>query len=289
MTLAQIKSFVQLVESENFTQAAELLFTTQSTLSKYMKALEKELGVQLLIRKSRSIELTAEGRYFLDFAETVNKNYILLQQKLNKKNRNQVVMITIPASLWRFSSVVDEFITKHPEIDIVLHEREQDEALKAAGEMGADIILTWDNTVPNEGYDIIPIMPSLLCIGVGKKDPLASVGMISLHELKDQPFIMLHQPIVRNYLLRTCREAGFVPNVQHHVTTTDTMLRFIREGKGVAFVYKAQNEKKPSYLKDIHIIYLKEHIMSSMSLVLPSGKISDSTKVFINFVKENFN
>ena len=68
VTLAQLSYFVAVAEELNFTRAAERLHVSQSPLSQAIKALETNLGVTLLNRTSRHVELTAAGEELLPAA-----------------------------------------------------------------------------------------------------------------------------------------------------------------------------------------------------------------------------
>ena len=63
MDVRTLRYFVAIAKAENFTVASEALHVTQPTLSKQMKALEEDLGKQLLIRGSRKVSLTAENEH----------------------------------------------------------------------------------------------------------------------------------------------------------------------------------------------------------------------------------
>lgn len=65
MLLRQIKYFVTVVDTGSFTEAAEECFISQSAISQQILSLEKELGVQLLVRSTRRFTLTEPGKYLL--------------------------------------------------------------------------------------------------------------------------------------------------------------------------------------------------------------------------------
>ena len=69
MELHHIRSFVAIAEKLSFSRAAELLHITQPPLSRHIKQLEEELGVQLFERDSRRVALTPEGRDLLRIAQ----------------------------------------------------------------------------------------------------------------------------------------------------------------------------------------------------------------------------
>ena len=65
MELNHLKEFVVLAKIENYMEAAENLFISQSTLSKHIKSLETELGINLFDRTTRQVKLNEAGRVFL--------------------------------------------------------------------------------------------------------------------------------------------------------------------------------------------------------------------------------
>ena len=73
MDFKQIEAFVNVVRYKSFSKAADATFFTQPTISTHIRNLEKELGVKLLDRKSRSVEMTPQGNQFYKYAvEMIN-------------------------------------------------------------------------------------------------------------------------------------------------------------------------------------------------------------------------
>ena len=72
MEIEYIKEFVVLAETENYLEAAESLFISQSTLSKHIKIIEKELDVQLFDRTTRKVHLNKYGKMFLKYAKEIS-------------------------------------------------------------------------------------------------------------------------------------------------------------------------------------------------------------------------
>ena len=73
MDFKQIEAFVNVVRYKSFSKAADATFFTQPTISTHIRNLEKELGVKLLDRKSRTVEMTPQGSKFYKYAvEMIN-------------------------------------------------------------------------------------------------------------------------------------------------------------------------------------------------------------------------
>ena len=73
MELKRLEEFVTLAETGNYLEAADALFLFQSTLSKHIMALEKELGVHLFERTTRKVRLSSDGECLLPYAVKITQ------------------------------------------------------------------------------------------------------------------------------------------------------------------------------------------------------------------------
>lgn len=71
MEFKQLESFAAVVKCNSFTKAAEKLYISQPTISTHIRALEEELNTRLILRTTKSIEVTPEGRKLYDYAENI--------------------------------------------------------------------------------------------------------------------------------------------------------------------------------------------------------------------------
>ena len=78
MKIRQVQYLLKVAERGSFTAAVEELYISQSSLSKQIIALEKELGVPLIDRSRRKIALTQAGETFLRHARTLNEIYLAM-------------------------------------------------------------------------------------------------------------------------------------------------------------------------------------------------------------------
>ena len=291
MTFAQINSFLKLVEFENFSAAADALFIAQSTLSKHIKSLEDELGVRLFNRSGKGISLTLDGMKFLSFATTVDSEYQQLLQQLDTDKRKKILIISMTSTVWLINEHNQKFLTQHPDIEITLHECDQDNAHNAAKEFDADLMFVWDYVVDSNKYKIYPITTHQLVLAVSKHHPLAQRDIISLKELKRENFIMMHQAIARKFIINSCQKAGFTPNVQYYVTSTDTLYRFVNDNLGVALLYTAETYRYDKYLglaDSVQLIPLEENISSQMVFAQCKKSPSLAVETYVQFMQDQF-
>ncbi len=91
MEFKQLRAFVTLAEMLNFTRASELLYVSQSTLSKQILSLEESLGVRLLLRDTHTVMLTDEGAHFLKYAREILELSALSEERVRNFIPNRSV------------------------------------------------------------------------------------------------------------------------------------------------------------------------------------------------------
>ena len=99
MLLRQIKYFVTVVDTGSFTEAAEECFISQSAISQQILSLEKELGVQLLVRSTRRFTLTEPGKYLYSHGKSLvdyDSMVVLTHFKGHSMGATAVFLKTLP-------------------------------------------------------------------------------------------------------------------------------------------------------------------------------------------------
>ena len=99
MQLHQLVYFVTVSKTLNFTKAAEQLYVSQSSLSTQIANLEEELGCQLCVRTTRSVHLTAAGRYLAEWAEDFLGQLDRLPDNLSRVQRGQLGRVRVGYSM----------------------------------------------------------------------------------------------------------------------------------------------------------------------------------------------
>ncbi len=117
MQFKQLEAFAKVTELRSFSRAAEELYLTQPTVSAHVKALEEEIGCQLVSRSTRSLSLTEEGNTFYPYVRRILDLKNTALQKLRQEQR-QILRIgasTIPSG-YILPRLLKEYRKLHPDI-----------------------------------------------------------------------------------------------------------------------------------------------------------------------------
>ncbi len=117
MEFRQLQTFVEVVHTGSFTDAAANLFLSQPTVSQHIRQIESELGTRLVIRTTRRIEITSEGRTLCAYAEDLLSLRDRMITNCSKKKQHilSIGASTIP-SAYILPKVLPSFGKEHPEI-----------------------------------------------------------------------------------------------------------------------------------------------------------------------------
>ena len=239
MNLRTLRAFVEVVRQGGFSQAAEVVALTQSTVSKAVKTLEDELGMPLLNRLGHRNELTAAGeiayrRALVMLAERTN-----LMAEINDLRGLQrgVLRIGLPpvGCGVLFAAMFATYRSRYPGIDIELTEygsKRLRECLEAGEVDLAALLLPVD-----EGFDYQPVRnePLIAVLPIGH--PLAQRERIDFTDLADSPFILFEAGFALNAkILSACERKGVTPKVTARSGQIDFIVDLVTAGLGVAFL-----------------------------------------------------
>jgi len=242
MELRHLRYFVAVAESLNFTKAAAKLHLAQPSLTRQIHNLEEELGVRLLNRSKSQVALTEEGRSFLVDARRIlalATESILAVQRLSRGETGQLNIAYL--SNFDFELLPETlaaFRQSFPHIALNLFDltpAEQFRALEARkidlGFVGLPPPLAAAGALQWESigrHRIVVVLPT--------KHPLASKGQVKLGELETMFFVGMSEkthPGFRDWLNRTCQQAGFTPRVLQDAELEPALMTFVAEGLGV--------------------------------------------------------
>jgi DNA-binding transcriptional LysR family regulator len=288
METKQVEYFLAVAEFRSFSVAADNLFISQSSLSKQIMALEKELGVELFDRSKRTIALTAAGETFRKHAHRLNDEYkVMLSNIKDYKSAPSLSVVAIPViAQYGITSYIAQFQTAYPKIQIMLEEHEASTILPALNNHQFDLAFIRNNYLDTEQYHTLEVNNDKFMVALSHKHPLAARTSISLSELTNENFIMFDKgTTVHELAVDACQKAGFEPRNFYASLRVESILGLVASQAGVALIMEKifQYQKHP----DVIAIPLTEIVESKIVLVYPKDKkLSAPAKSFWEFIRD---
>lgn len=236
-TLRQMRAFVAVAKTGNFTLAAQYMHVTQSALSGLIKELEQTLGARVIDRSTRRIALTEMGKELYPlFSQMIDDlDRALANVADHTQLRKGIVRVAAPQLMacTLLPQAIAAWRVRHPEIKVSLADSgvEQVGARVLSGEVDCGIGPERDDTPELEARPLLE-MPFEAVLPPGH--PLESRGQLTWNDLAGYPFISLRGQFTERLLADmdgSLREATLKP--EHEVTFMTTALAMVAAGLGV--------------------------------------------------------
>lgn len=233
----------------NLTDASNALFTSQSGVSKHIKDLENELGVQLFIRKGKRIlGLTEPGQALLGMVERILQdadNIKRLADDFNCMDQGELIIATTHTQArYILPPIVASFKKAFPKVQLILQQASPVEitALLMQGE--ADIGIATESLTQQESLASIPYYHWYHSIITPKDHPLARQQSISIDELAKWPLITYHGGFTgRSKIDSAFASAGLNPDIVMSALDADVIKTYVELGMGVGIVNSIAYDK----------------------------------------------
>lgn len=238
MNVAQLQYFLAVTREGKFSAAAESSYVSQSSLSKQIKALEEELGVDLFNRNAKGATLTPAGEVFLEFATGTYRHYEELLIRLEQYGTSARLHIRIGAlplvSDYGLHGDLADFQIDNMGIQMDFVERSQGEIVRRLELDRLDLaILRTDLLSPTE-YEWVDLVRDEVCIVCSFRHRLAHRKSVTAEMLRDERFVLLdEQSAVTVRFVQRCREAGFCPNVIFTHTRHEPLIGGVSKNAGI--------------------------------------------------------
>ncbi|UTY58529.1 LysR substrate-binding domain-containing protein [Massilia sp. erpn] len=263
MDIRSLRYFIETARLSSFTQAAELLHVTQSTISKMVHQLEEELQAPLLVRDGRRLTLTDTGQVVYQRGQQMLATMRQLQLEVRDTQERQRGSLTVgipPMINLLFTPVLKAFRERYPAIALRLREDtgQEIERLVAAGELEIGMtVLPADAALQLETVKIAsyPIW-ALAAHGTFQRHRRT----LPLKALKDLPLVLLEDDFALTRSLRNAfTAAGFVPSIAAQSSQWDWLVEMASAGIGVAllpepFIHRLAHER-------VHAVRVSEPVL----------------------------
>jgi LysR family cys regulon transcriptional activator len=240
----------------NLTEVANALFTSQSGVSKHIKDLEDELGVELFVRKGkRLLGLTEPGKELVVIVERIlvdRENIRKLGEQFSKRDEGRLIVATTHTQArYSLPNVVTGFKRAFPRVQLVLHQGSPPEISGMLSSGEADIGIATESLNDN---------PHLACfeyyswhhgVVVPKGHPLDDGKPLTLEGLAEHPIVTYHGGFTgRSVIDETFAKAGIVPDIVMSAMDTDVLKTYVELGLGVGIIASmAFNPKRDEPLR----------------------------------------
>lgn len=288
MELRQLQYFVKAAEMLHFTEAANELYVTQSTLSQQIKQLEQELGVLLFDRIGKQVQLTEAGHVFLIHARRilseVNKGKQALADMSNVIGGELHIGVTY-AFTPLLLPVLAPFSTKYPNVKLFIEYGTTEELQKKLHASELDFILVFQKESEEEDFDTQTLYTSRIVAVVSKKHALSHQPKVSIEEIATLPMVLPGKGFSsRLFLDDILRKKEIHLNAQIEMNDVHSLLTMVEMGNWVTIL----NEKALWGWKNLVAIPIigKELAMPSFILWPRGAYRKKAANLFVKELKE---
>lgn len=244
-----MRYFVAVAEHGNFTRAADELHVAQQAVSHQIRALEATLGVTLLRRSSRKVELTPAGAVFLADAKRVLAASDRATRRVQAAGRGEAGTLRLDYTLvtaFETTPALLEFLDRrHPELKVSAHEVYGADVTDRLLAGKCDLALMPMGSLPR-GLRQRLIRREVLRLAVSDRHPLAGTRQVELSALKDELFEVFPRQASPGYydvVVGACRVAGFEPSLDEHSAGSTVWCHDIAQGRGIGLTVSSCGEE----------------------------------------------
>jgi len=291
LELRHLKYFLAVAEVLHFRKAAEQLFISQPGLSRQIKQMEDDLGIQLFVRHNRKVVLTPAGEYL---KKEITQNLKNLEQALNyakllqEGKLGELKFGYVGSAMQNIiPNILVDFKNEFPNVTFGLKEMDNQKQIENLLSNDIDIGFVRLDRVPR-GIAIKPILKEPFCLVLPKNHPVDTTNFKGLHQLKDEPFISFdpsYSPSYYEKIMQIFDESGFSPIISHNTIHAASIYKLVENNFGLSIVPKSLQN---GYNLDVKFIELnKVSQRTTLSAVWNKSNRSPIVTSLINTIKKH--
>lgn len=288
MELRQLKYFVKTAELLSFTEAAEMVSISQSTLSQQIQQLEQELNTTLFNRTTRKISLTESGQIFLTYArQTI---YISEQGRhalnaINNIERGEINIGVTYALRELAIQAIESFTTQFPNIKLNVLFATTDELIELLKEMKIDIVASFlNNNIEKSQLAITPLLDSPLVLVQSSLNPIIKTKSTTIEDLSHFPLALADKRFsTRQFLDEKLKKLHLKPKINIEINDISMLFKLVESGKWIS-IMSAVTIDPIRNLSHIPIVDLNEKHKAYL-ITLKDTYLSNATLKFCDLLK----
>ena len=296
MEIRQLKYFLKVAETLNFSEASRRLYITQSTLSQQISHLEQELGVPLFKRNSHKVCLTEAGKELLPYAQ---KTIIAADSCLNHiENLRQMLTGELHIGVtYSFSTILSEtlidFLRAHPGVKLNIYYQTMEDLMEKLKARELDFVLAFKPIVTDKSIDSRTIFSNRLAAIVNAGHPLARQTSVQLTDLERYELLLTSRGLLaRNTFEKLAEAANLNFKIKVEVNNVDIIFHLLHRTNYVTVLSESTVVREEG-LKAVPIACNDNEMVGCIHLLKDSyiknsaqeiiRMLSHSTSVFANF------
>ncbi|HBD91858.1 MAG TPA: LysR family transcriptional regulator [Gemmobacter sp.] len=236
--LRHLRTIKAIHDTGGLARAADMMNMTQSALSHQVKGLEEQAGVELFVRRSKPLKLSAAGQRMLKVAERVLPEIEGLEEEFRalisgKTGRLHITLECHACFDWLFP-VLEQFRRVWPDVDVDIRAGLAFDALPALQREEVDLVIS-SNPVDLPGIVFNPLFDYHPTLIAAAQNPIAARAEITAEDLRDQTLITY--PVARDRLdifTELLTPAKVEPRHHRQAELTAVILMLVGSNRGVA-------------------------------------------------------
>lgn len=256
MKLQQLRYLIAIVRNNlNISAAAESLYTSQPGISKQLRLLEEELGVELFSRNGKHLtEITPIGRHIIAKAESilceVNNIQILSEEYRDDRRGSLSIATTHTQARYALPPVIKIFRERYPAVTLQIHQGSPGQIAELVQLGEVDFAIATEALELFEDLIMMPCYVWQRCVLVPHGHPLSELPCLTLYDVARYPLVTYVFGFTgRSQLDEAFRSVQIKPNVAFTATDADVIKTYVRLGMGVGIV--ARMAYDPSQDQDL--------------------------------------
>ena len=291
MKLQQLRYLCEVVRQNlNVSEAAEKLHTSQPGISKQIRLLEEELGVQIFVRNGkRVVEMTQPGKVIHSIAQQIlqeaNNLKRVGEEFTNEATGSLTIATTHTQACYALPPTISKFTERYPKVKLSLHQGNPTQISQQVVSGEADIAIATEAIELFKDLVMLPCYQWNRCVITPSDHPLLKERLLTLENLAKYPIITYDFAFAgRSKINRAFTTRGLTPNVVLTAIDSDVIKTYVELGLGVGILAKmAFDPERDKNLRAIDASHLFESSTTRIGIrrgVYLRGYVYDFIELF---------